>query len=109
MKDRFGELPVQLVGLMEVVRIRQKCIDLGIERLMVKNNRMIVYFISDQNSPFYASSVFSELLKFIQAQVIPCKISEKNDKLSLVFTNIDDIDRVSVIIREMRDFAYGNN
>jgi len=48
-------------------------------------------------------------LKFIQKQVIPCKISEKNDKLSLVFTNIADINRVSEIIREMRDFAYGNN
>ena len=109
MKDRFGEIPTPVVGLMEVVRIRQKCIDLGIERLMVKNNKMIVYFISDQNSSFYASPVFSELLKFIQKQVIPCKISEKNDKLSLVFTNIADINRVSEIIREMRDFAYGNN
>ena len=109
MKDRFGEIPAPVVGLMEVVRIRQRCIDLGIERLMVKNNKMVVYFISDQNSPFYASPVFSELLKFIQKQVIPCKISEKNDKLSLVFTNIADINRVSEITREMRDFAYGNN
>ena len=109
MKDRFGEIPASVVGLMEVVRIRQRCIGLGIERLMVKNNKMIVYFISDQNSPFYASPVFSELLKFIQKQVIPCKISEKNDKLSLVFTNIADINRVSEITREMRDFAYGNN
>ena len=109
MKDRFGEIPAPVVGLMEVVRIRQRCIGLGIERLMVKNNKMIVYFISDQNSPFYASPVFSELLKFIQKQVIPCKISEKNDKLSLVFTNIADINRVSEITREMRDFAYGNN
>lgn len=109
MKDRFGEIPAPVVGLMEVVRIRQRCIDLGIERLMVKNNKMIVYFISDQNSPFYASPVFSELLKFIQKQVIPCKISEKNDKLSLVFTSIVDINRVSEITREMRDFAYGNN
>ena len=109
MKDRFGEIPAPVVGLMEVVRIRQRCIDLGIERLMVKNNKMVVYFISDQNSPFYASPVFSELLKFIQKQVIPCKISEKNDKLSLVFTSIADINRVSEITREMRDFAYGNN
>ena len=109
MKDRFGEIPAPVVGLMEVVRIRQRCIGLGIERLMVKNNKMIVYFISDQNSPFYASPVFSELLKFIQKQVIPCKISEKNDKLSLVFTSIVDINRVSEITREMRDFAYGNN
>lgn len=46
-------------------------------RLMVKNNKMVVYFISDQNSPFYASPVFSELLKFIQKQVIHARSAKR--------------------------------
>lgn len=106
MRDRFGEIPEQVSGLMEVVRIRQRCIDLGIERLMVKNNRMVIYFINDQDSPFYASPVFGELLKFVQKQIIPCKMSEKNDKLSLIFMDVKDINKVSKIIREMREYAY---
>ena len=106
MRDRFGEIPSKVSGLVEVVRIRQRCVDLGIERLMVKNNKMVVYFISDQDSPFYASPVFSELLKFVQKQVIPCKMSEKNDKLSLIFTDIKDINKVSAIIREVWEYVY---
>lgn len=106
MRDRFGEIPSKVSGLVEVVRIRQRCVDLGIERLMVKNNKMVVYFISDQDSPFYASSVFSELLKFVQKQVIPCKMSEKNDKLSLIFMDIKDINKVSAIIREVWEYVY---
>ena len=106
MRDRFGEIPEQVSGLMEVVRIRQRCIDLGIERLMVKNNRMVIYFISDQDSPFYASPIFGELLKFVQKQIIPCKMSEKNDKLSLIFSDVKDIHKVSKIIGEMREYAY---
>ena len=70
------------------------------------NNKMVVYFISDQDSPFYASSVFSELLKFVQKQVIPCKMSEKNDKLSLIFMDIKDINKVSAIIREVWEYVY---
>lgn len=108
MRDRFGEIPSQVSGLMEVVRIRLRCVDLGIERLMVKNDRMVVYFINDQDSPFYASPVFGELLKFVQKQLIPCKMSEKNDKLSLIFLDIKNIDKVSKIIREMREYAYGS-
>ena len=67
---------------------------------------MVVYFISDQDSPFYASPVFSELLKFVQKQIIPCKMSEKNDKLSLIFTDIKDINKVSAIIREVWEYVY---
>lgn len=73
---------------------------------MVKNNRMVIYFINDQDSPFYASPVFGELLKFVQKQIISCKMSEKNDKLSLIFSDVKDIHRVSKIIGEMREYAY---
>ena len=106
LEDRFGTLPDQVVGLMEVVRIRQRCIDLGIERLTVKNGKMIINFISDPNSSFYSSSVFNGVLKFVQAQICPCRMSEKNDKLNLVFSGMDTIERVSRVVHDMREFVY---
>ena len=63
LRDRFGELPVQVLGLMDVVRVRRYCLDLGIERLFVKNGRMTMYFVGEQTSPFYQSSVFSGVLQ----------------------------------------------
>lgn len=77
LQDRFGELPVQVKGLIEIVKIRKKCQALGIERVLVKNGKMITYFVGEQTSPFYSSAVFTRLLKFVQRQELPCRMNEK--------------------------------
>ncbi|WP_162835845.1 MULTISPECIES: transcription-repair coupling factor [Porphyromonadaceae] len=108
LRDRFGEIPVQVEALMEVVRIRRRCVNLGIERLLVKNGKMVAYFIGDQHSSYYASAIFTAVLKFVQKQVVPCKMSERNDKLTLVFTGIENIGRVSGITKAMEEFTEKN-
>lgn len=101
LQDRFGEIPQAVKGLMEIVRIRRWCVGLGIERLLVKNGKMIVYFVGDPASVFYASAVFSGLLKFVQHQQLPCRMNEKNGKLSLVFTEVTNVEKVSRYIGKM--------
>ncbi len=104
LRDRFGELPVQVLGLMDVVRVRRYCLDLGIERLFVKNGRMTMYFVGEQTSPFYQSSVFSGVLQFVQKQVLPCRLSERNNKLTLVFTEITNISKMAKWVGKMWEF-----
>lgn len=99
--DRFGELPTQVEGLMEIVRTRRYCLDLGVERLVVKNGRMVMYFVNEQTSPFYQSPVFSAILRFVQNQSLPCRFSEKNDKLSLIFTEITNVKKMAKYVRKM--------
>ena len=101
LQDRFGELPVQVKGLIEIVKIRKKCQALGIERVLVKNGKMITYFVGEQTSPFYSSAVFTRLLKFVQRQELPCRMNEKNDKLSLVFTEITNVEKMSRYVEKM--------
>lgn len=104
LKDRFGELPAQVRGLMEVVRVRRYCLDLGIERLFVKNGKMIMYFVGEQTSPFYQSPVFSAILRFVQQQVLPCRLNERNNKLTLIFTGITNISIMAEYVRKMWEF-----
>lgn len=101
LEDRFGELPVPVKGLIEIVKIRKKCQVLGIERVLVKNGKMITYFVGEQTSPFYSSAVFIRLLKFVQRQELPCRMNEKNDKLSLVFTEITNVEKMSRYVEKM--------
>lgn len=101
LQDRFGELPAQVKGLIEIVKIRKKCQALGIERVLVKNGKMIVYFVGEQTSPFYSSAIFTRLLKFVQRQELPCRMSEKNDRLSLVFTEITNVEKMSRYVEKM--------
>lgn len=101
LQDRFGELPSQVTGLMEIVRSRRYCQELGVERLLVKNGKMVLYFVGEQTSPFYQSAVFAALLKFVQHQTLPCRLGERNNKLTLVFTEITDIGKMSRFIKTM--------
>ena len=91
LKDRFGKVPNQTIELMNVVRLRWHAIDLGIEKLILKNKKMIAYFISNQESPYYQSALFSKILGFIQQNPKGIKMKELNKKLTLSFENISSV------------------
>lgn len=99
--DRFGTIPPPVKGLMEIVRIRRKCLAIGIERLVAKKEKAIVYFAGDQNSSFYTSPVFPLILKFVQLQIVPCNMSEKNNKLTLTFPDVKNVDKLYECIERM--------
>lgn len=95
LSDRFGVLPEASVELLNVVRLRWLALDLGIEKLILKNKKLVLYFISDQDSAFYQSPQFSKVLQFVQTQPLSCKMKEDKNKLSLRFEKIGNIKKAS--------------
>lgn len=99
--DRFGKLPEVTKELLEVVRLRWMAIDLGVERIVLKNKKMICYFVSDQQSAFYESPIFSGILSYVQHHPTSCKMKESNGKLSLVFDKVNTMTEAKNIIAPM--------
>ena len=91
LKDRFGTIPPQTIELMNVVRLRWVAIDLGFEKIILKNKKLVVYFINNQESAYYQSPVFSGILNFVQQNPKGIKMKENKDKLTLSFDNIETI------------------
>jgi len=95
LKDRFGELPTQVEDLLDSVRIKWIAKTLGIEKLILKQKRMIGYFVSDQQSAFYQTEIFTNLLAFVQQNSKNCVLKEKETKkglrLLLTFIRIDSV------------------
>jgi transcription-repair coupling factor (superfamily II helicase) len=89
--DRFGNIPSQTSELINVVRLRWNAIDLGIEKIILKNKKMVAYFISDQESAFYKSPVFSRILNYIQENPKEMKMKELKGKLIITFENTQSI------------------
>jgi len=89
--DRFGKLPAQTEGLLEVVRLRWLAIELGIEKIVIKNNKFICYFVSNKDSAYYHSPIFNRVLSFVQQKHSICKMEEKNNKLMIKIKYIKDI------------------
>ena len=95
LKDRFGEIPSQVDDLLDSVRIKWIAKKLGIEKLILKKKRMIGYFVSDQQSEFYNTSHFTDMLKYVQKNSKMCVMKEKETKsglrLLVTFIKIDSI------------------
>jgi transcription-repair coupling factor (superfamily II helicase) len=95
--DRFGELPKQAEDLLSSVRIKWIANSIGLEKVVLKQGKIIGYFISDQQSAFYQSTSFTKVLQFVQSHAQLCKIKEKQTRsglrLILVFENIKSLDK----------------
>ena len=93
--DRFGPLPTQVVDLFDSVRIKWIAKSLGIEKIILKQKRMIGYFVSDQQSAFYQTEAFTNVLKFVQQNSKMCVMKEKQSKnglrLLITFIKIDSV------------------
>ena len=93
--DRFGPLPKEAISLLNSVRIKWKAKQIGLERLILKQNKMVGYFIGDQQSNFYQSNRFMHVMKFAQQNGNLCKVKEKETKnglrLLITFENVKSI------------------
>ena len=93
--DRFGEIPTQVEDLLDSVRIKWLAKKLGLEKIILKQKRMIGYFVSDQQSEFYQTEAFTKTLKYLQQNPKSCVMKEKQTKnglrLLITFIKIDTV------------------
>ncbi len=96
-KDRFGELPFQVSDLLDSVRLKWVALKLGLEKLIMKQDKLIGYFIKDQQSAFYQSDAFTEVLRFVQMHPKACKMKEKQTRnglrLLITFEGINSVNK----------------
>jgi transcription-repair coupling factor (superfamily II helicase) len=101
MIDRFGPLPGPSGELLEVVRLRWMANRLGFEKLVLKNNKMIGYFISNQTSEYYKSKTFTHILGFVQKQPARFRMKEGNNKLTLTCEPINSVRSASNLLQSL--------
>ncbi|UII81210.1 transcription-repair coupling factor [Flagellimonas sp. CMM7] len=100
--DRFGDLPTQAVDLLNSVRIKWIANSIGLERVILKQGKFLGYFIADQQSEFYQSSVFTHVLQYVQANPKICQLKEKQTRnglrLLLVFDGVTSVEKALNIL-----------
>ena len=101
--DRFGELPIQVTDLLNSVQIKWMATKIGFEKIIMKQNKLVGYFINDQQSKFYQSENFTKVLKFVQANPSICKMKEKQTRhglrLLLTFESIKSVKQALVVLK----------
>lgn len=104
--DRFGELPSEVDDLLDSVRIKWLAKKLGLEKIILKQKRMVGYFVADQQSNFYQTPVFSDFLKFVQQHAKDCVMKEKETnnglRLLITFIKIDSVKKALETINKFK-------
>jgi transcription-repair coupling factor (superfamily II helicase) len=101
LRDRFGPLPVEVSELINVVRMRWAAMKLGFEKITLKNNKMLAYFLSKQDSEYYNSPMFKAVLSYAQKTPKQTNLKEQNSKLWLTIENIKSVDEAIVVFEKI--------
>jgi len=103
--DRFGAYPTQVEDLLNSVRIKWIATGIALEKVVLKKGILMGYFISDQESAFYQSPEFSNVLSYVQQHNEICRLKEKQTRnglrLLLIFDHIQSVNKALEVLQPL--------
>ncbi len=100
-EDRFGPIPIGVRNLTETVKLRWKAIELGFERLSIKNRKMRCYISNQKPDEYFQSEKFGNILSFVKQHPKQSQMKEVKSKLLVSISDIEDINCATKTIDEM--------
>ena len=101
LKDRFGAIPEPVRVLTDVVRLRHEAVNLGMEHVKVKNGLMIVRFVGDNNSPFFKTDTFLNMLRYVVSDPERFVVKQYNNRLSMTVRKIYSVAEGVEMLRKL--------
>lgn len=99
--DRFGKIPPETEELTRIVPLRRLAKRMGIEKVILKADRMTLYFVSNLESPYYQSKAFGKVIEYMAKYPRNCNLREQNGKRSMVMKEIHDVASAVSVLQEM--------
>jgi transcription-repair coupling factor (superfamily II helicase) len=99
--DRFGKIPKEGKELIRIVRLRRMAKNLGMEKSVLKQDRMNIYLVANPESRYYQSEAFDKLLAYIRKYPRDCNLREQNGKRSIVIKNVPTVEKAVAILEEV--------
>lgn len=99
--DRFGKIPPEGEELIRIVPLRRLGKRLGVEKITLKAGRMILYFVSNQESPYYQSEAFGKIIDYMSKNPRNCNLREQNGRRSMVITKVENVETAVKILQEI--------
>lgn len=102
LKDRFGPVPESTISLIDTLRLRWFASDIGFEKLVIKSGKLIGYFIQNQESPYFQSEQFSNILHYLQKNPYNAVMKEQKNKLSIVIDDVNSVEESITVLSAMK-------
>ena len=105
--DRFGAMPAEVLELFVTVRCRKLAVDLGFERMILKNTSLKCYFINKPDSPYFESKVFNNILQYLQTTTNKGRLKQVGKLFMIVVEPVKDMQDVHSFLKRMHDDVVG--
>ena len=102
MEDRFGPIPAPVEDLFTTVRCRRIAVELGFEKLFLKNNTLKCFFVSNPDSPYFQSEIFNGILLFLQNGTNKGKLKQVGKNGILVVEDIKNMTELHEFLSRMK-------
>ena len=99
--DRFGQIPEAAEELIRVVPLRVCGKQLGIEKIILKQTKMYLYFVSNPDSPYFQSEAFGRILDYVSTHPRQCNFHEAGGKRSVIITSVASVGEALTICRNI--------
>ncbi len=105
MEDRFGPIPVPVEDLFRTVRCRRMAVALGFEKMLVKEDTLKCYFVSNPDSPYFTSDVFNRMIEFLQKGTNKGKLKQTGELFLLIVDDIHSMTDLQEFLGKMYEFV----
>ncbi len=105
--DRFGQVPVEAEDLFTTVRCRKIAVELGFEKLFLKNDVLKCFFVSNPDSPYFQSDTFNKILLFLQIGTNKAKLKQVGKNGILIVEQIKSMDDIYDFLLRMKNSVNG--
>ena len=99
--DRFGMIPPQTKDLLDTVRLRWLARDLGFEKILLKNGMMTAHLVTNQESAYYDTETFINVLRYAASHQNDCSVKETNGKNIFNIKNVGNVNKALIILKEI--------
>ena len=101
LQDRFGKLPREGEELLQVVRLRRLGKQLGCEKIVLKQRRLQLQFVSNPDSDYYQSDMFGRIIDYAMSHVQRCLLRETNDRRMMNVVDVASARDAVILLQEM--------
>lgn len=101
LEDRFGKMPKEGEQLLLVVPLRRIGKKLGCEKIILKQGRMQMQFVSNPESAYYKSQAFGRALNYISSHTRRCNLKEARGHRFMIVTGITSVGDALDVLKEI--------
>lgn len=107
-QDRFGNIPNKVEDLFTTVRCRWLAIELGFEKMSLKEKTLRCYFVNKNDSPYFESNTFKNILEFLQKGTNKGRLKQVAKNFLLVVDNLNEMIDVLRFLQQMHQYVFAN-